>query len=54
MDLAGPPDVLSKKGVLNNFVKYTEKHLCQSYSLRPATLLKRLWQRCSPMIFEKF
>ena len=33
-----------KKGVLKNFAKFTEKHLCQGLSLikkRPATLLKR-------------
>ena len=42
-----------KKGVLRNFAKITEKHLCQS--LRSATLLKkRLWHRCFPVNFEKF
>ena len=36
-----------KKGVLKNFTKFTEKHLCQSLffnqveGLRPATLLKK-------------
>ena len=33
------PEVLCKKVVLRNFVKFTGKHLCQR--LRPATLLKR-------------
>ena len=49
------------KGVLRNFVKFTEKKLYQSLffnevtSLRPATLLKnRLWHRCFPVIFTKF
>ena len=47
------PEVFCKKGVLKNFVKFTEKHLCQSLffntvaDLRPATLLqKRPWHRC--------
>ena len=50
-----------KKGVLRNFTKFTEKHLCQSLffnkvaGLRPATLLKkRLWHRCFPVNFVKF
>ena len=50
-----------KKGVLRNFAKITEKHLCQSLffnkveGLRSATLLKkRLWHRCFPVNFEKF
>ena len=39
------------KGVLKNFTKFAEKHLC----LRPETLLKRrLWHRCSPVNFMKF
>ena len=45
--------VFYKKGVLENFTKFTEKLLCQSLffnkvaGLRPATLLKkRLWHRC--------
>ena len=49
-----------KKSVLNNFSKFTGKHLCQSLlfnkiaGLRPATLLKkRLRYRCSPVNFEK-
>ena len=46
-------EVVCKKGVLENFAKYTGKHLCQSLffnkvaGLRPETLLKkRLWRRC--------
>ena len=41
------PEVLSKKGVLRNFAKFTEKHLCRSLffnkvaGLRLATLLKK-------------
>ena len=43
------PEVFYKKGVLENFTKFTVKHL------RPATLLKkRLWHRCFPMNFVKF
>ena len=52
------PEVLCKKGVLRNFVKFTGKQLCQSLffnkvaGLRPATLLKkRLWHRCFPVNF---
>ena len=51
-----------RKGVLRNFVKFTGKHLYQSFffnkvaaGLRPATLLKkRLWHRCFPLNFAKF
>ena len=49
------------KGVLRNFAKFTEKHLCQCLffnkvaGLSPATLLKkRVWYRCSPVNFAKF
>ena len=45
--------VVCKKGVLENFAKFTGKNLCQSLffnkveGLRPASFLKtRLWQRC--------
>ena len=47
--------VLYKKGFLKNFVKFTEKNLCQSLSfnkvggLRPATLHRRF-----PVNFTKF
>ena len=54
-------EVFCKKGVLENFVKFTGKHLYQSLSfnkvagLRSATLLKkRLWHRCFPVNFSKF
>ena len=50
-----------KKDVLNNFTKFTGKHLCQSLvfnniaGLRPATLSKkRLRHRCFPVNFAKF
>ena len=26
-----PPEVFYKKGVLKNFARFTEKHLCQSF-----------------------
>ena len=40
-----------KKGVLENFSKFTGKHLCQ----RPAILFKKvLWHRCFPVNFKKF
>ena len=52
------PEVFCRKGVLRNFSKFTEKHLCQSLflnkvlGLRPATLLKRtLWRKCFPVKF---
>ena len=54
-------DVFCEKGVLKNFVKITEKHLCQSLFLNkvagvsPATLLKkRPWHRCFPVNFAKY
>ena len=37
------PVEFCKKVVLENFAKFTEKHLCQ-----------RLWQRCCPVNFLKF
>ena len=50
-----------KKGILNNFTKFTGKHLCQGLflhkiaGLRPAALLKkRLWNRFFPTNFVKF
>ena len=47
--------VFCKKGVLRNFVKFTEKHLSQSLffnKVAAATLLKkRLWLRCFPLNF---
>ena len=34
---------------------FTRKQLCESLSLRPATLLKKkLWHKCFPMNFVKF
>ena len=53
-------EVFCKKGALGNFVKFIEKHLCQSLffnkvaGLSPATLFKkRLWHRCIPVNFVK-
>ena len=50
------PDVFFKTGVLRNFAKLTEKHLCQSLYFnkvagpRPATFLRqRFWRRCFPV-----
>ena len=50
-----------KRGVLKNFAKFTENHLCQSLffnkvtDLRSAALLKkRLWHRSFPLNFAKF
>ena len=47
------PEVFCQKAVLKNFVKFSGKHLCQSFffnkvaGLRPASLLKkRLLYRC--------
>ena len=50
-----------KKGVLENFTKFTGKTLCLSLffnkvtDLIPTTLLKRrIWHRCFPVSFAKF
>ena len=55
------PDVLCKKGILRNFGKFIEKHMCQKLffnkvaGLRPATLLKKsLCHRCFSVNFAKF
>ena len=55
-----PPEVFYKKGVLENFAKFTGKHLSQSLfckevaALRRATLLKeRLWHKCFSVNFAK-
>ena len=46
---------LSFRGVLKNFAKFTEKHLCQSLFFNKATLLKkRLCHMCFPLSFAKF
>ena len=48
------PEVFCKRGVLENFAKFTEKDLCQSLffnkvaDLSPANLLKKDWHRCFP------
>ena len=39
-----PPEVFCKKGVLRNFLKFIEKHLCQSLffnKIGPGSLLKK-------------
>ena len=44
-----------RKGVLINFAKFTEKHLCQSLFFNRKILLKKqLWHRCFPANFAKF
>ena len=55
------PEVFCKKGDLRNFVKCTEKHLCQSLffnkvaDLNPAILFKkRDWHKCFTVNFTKF
>ena len=48
------PEDSVTKFFLENFTKFTGKHLRQS-GLEPATLLKeRLWHRCFPANFVKF
>ena len=42
-----------KKGVLRNFAKFTEKHLCQSLFFNKVAGL-RFRYRCFPMNFAKF
>ena len=61
MDRSSRPEVFCKKGVLRNFTKFTQKHLCYSLffnkvaGLKPATLLKkRPWHRCFSVNFAKF
>ena len=55
-----PPEVFYKKDACQNFVKYTQKHLYQSFffikvgGLSSATLLKRLLRKCFPVNFVKF
>ena len=48
------PEMFCKKGVLNNFSKFTGKHLCQSLLYFAILLKKRLWHRCLPVNFAKF
>ena len=46
-DTSSRPEVFCEDGVLENFIKFTGKHLCQSLffnkvaNLRPAALLKK-------------
>ena len=47
MNISGHREVFYEKGVLENFRKFTGKHL----RLRPATFLKRDWRRCFLVIF---
>ena len=37
MHVSSRPDVFSKKGVIENFAKFTEKHQCQSLFLNKVT-----------------
>ena len=55
------PEVFCKKGVLENFVKFTGKHLCYSLFFNKVAGLslqfyykKKLWHRCFPVNFAKF
>ena len=54
------PEMFCRKGVLRNFAKFTEKHLCQSLffnkvaGLRPTTLLKRRLQHNFPKFLRTF
>ena len=50
-----PPEVFLfyKKGVLRNFAKFTEKHLCQSLFLLKF-IRPQAWHRCFPVNFAKF
>ena len=53
--LSSRPEVFWQKGVLKNFAKFKEKHLCYSIFLRIASLFKkRLWHSCLPVNFAKF
>ena len=54
-------EVFCKKGVLENFTKFTGKHLCWSLffnkvaGVRPESILKkRLQHRCFPLNLVKF
>ena len=50
-----PPEVFCKKGVLENFAKFTRKHLCLSMLFNKiAGLKKRPWNKCFPVNFAKF
>ena len=55
------PEVFCVKSALQNFAKFTGKHLCQNLffnkiaGLRPVTLVtKKLWHRCFHINFAKF
>ena len=59
-DRSSRPEVFCKKCILENFAKFTGKHLCQSLffnkttGLRRATfLIERPWRRCFPVNFAK-
>ena len=47
-----PPKVFYKKGILENFAKFTGKHLCQSPFFNQVE--GQLWHRCFPVNFTKF
>ena len=48
------PEVFCKKGVLENFTKFTGKHLCQSFFFNKVAGLRPLRHRCFPVNFVKF
>ena len=43
-----------KKDALENFAKFTGKHLCQSLFFKATLLKKRLWYRCFPVSLVTF
>ena len=45
-----------KKGVLEDFTKFAGKRMCQNLFFNKVVDLfkKRLWHRCSPVIFSTF
>ena len=47
------PEIFYRKISLKFFAKFTGKHLCWSLFFNKETfLIKRLWHRCFPVIFE--
>ena len=52
-----PPEVFCEKGVLRNFPKFTEKHLCRSLYFNKvaglALFTEHLWTTASGVVFHK-
>ena len=48
------PEAFCKKNVLENFAKFTGKHMCQILFFNKIACLKRLWHRCFSVNFVKF